>query len=105
MVMSALFANYTAVSNRLGLVFENGRIHGIVDGIALQMSFGVHSVHVVALLPKPAPIELSIATKGLIGKLGDLFGGHGAALGDAELDKVFAVKSTKVARGAQLLGP
>lgn len=105
MVMNAIFANYTAVAQRLGLVWEDGRIHGIVDGIALQMSFGMHSVHVTALLPTPAPIELSVATKGLIEKLGDLFGGHGAALGDPELDKVFAVKATNVTRVAELLGP
>ena len=91
---------YTAVAQRLGLVWEEGRIHGI----ALQMSFGMHSVHVTALLPTPASIELSVAPKGLIGKLGDLFGGHGEALGDPELDKVFAVKAANVPRVAQLLG-
>lgn len=105
MVMNALFANYTAVAHRLGLVWEDERIHGIVDGIALQMSFGMHAVHVTALLPTPASIELSVATKGLIGKLGDLFGGHADALGDPELDKVFAIKASNIVRVAQLLGP
>jgi hypothetical protein len=105
MVMGAIFANYTAVAQRLGLVWEDGRIHGIVDGIALQMSFGMHSVHVTALLPTPSPIELSIATKRLIGKLGDLFGGHADALGDPELDKTFAVKAPNISRVAELLAP
>ena len=105
MVMSAVFANYTAVCNRLGLAFEDGRIHGIVDGIALQMSFGMHAVHVSALLPTPAPIELSVATKGLIAKFGALFGGHAGALGDPELDKIFSVKAADLVRVAQLLGP
>lgn len=90
---------------RSTLAHRLGRIHGIVDGIALQMSFGMHSVHVTALLPTPASIELSVATKGLIGKLGDLFGGHADALGDPELDKVFAVKATNIVAVAQLLGP
>ncbi len=105
MVMTAIFANYTAVAHRLGLVWEDGRIHGIVDGVALQMSFGMHAVHVTAILPTPASMELSVATKGLIGKLGDLFGGHADTLGDPELDKVFAVKATNIGRVAQLLGP
>jgi hypothetical protein len=105
MVMNKIFESYTTVARRLGLVWEDGRIHGIVDGIALQMSFGMHSVHVTALLPTPASIELSVATKGLIGKLGDLFGGHADTLGDPDVDKVFAVKATNVARVAQLLGP
>ena len=105
MVMNAVFANYTTVAHRLGLVWEDGRIHGTVDGIALQMSFGMHAVHVTAILPTPASIELSVATKGLIGKLGDLFGGHALALGDPELDKVFAVKATNIVRVAQLLDP
>jgi xanthine/CO dehydrogenase XdhC/CoxF family maturation factor len=104
MVMSAIFANYTAVAQRLGLVWEDGRIHGVVDGISLQMSFGAHAVRVTALLPTPASIDLSVATKGLIGRLGDLFGGHGDVLGDPELDKLFAVKATNTARVAQLLG-
>lgn len=103
MVMNALFGNYTAVANKLGLVWEDGRIHGIVDGIALQMSFGAHSVHVTAIVPTPASIELSVATKGLIGKLVDLFGGHDHALGDDELDKVFAVKAANVPRVAAML--
>ena len=30
MVMNALFANYTAVAQRLGLAWEDGRIHGVV---------------------------------------------------------------------------
>ncbi len=105
MVMNAIFANYTAVSRKLGLVWEDGRIHGVVDGIALQMSFGTHSVHVTAILPQPAAIELSVAPKGLIAKLGDLFGGHADALGDPEFDKVFAVKAAAVTRVGQLLGP
>ena len=65
--MSALFATYTSTSKRLGLAFEDGRIHGVVDGIALQMWFGMHSVHVGALLPRPAPVDLSVAPKTLIG--------------------------------------
>jgi hypothetical protein len=105
MVMNAIFANYTAAAKKLGLVWENGRIHGVVDGIALQMSFGAHSVHVTALLPVPASFELSVVTKGLIGKLADLFGGHAGALGDPELDKVFAVKASNVSRVATMLGP
>jgi hypothetical protein len=36
---------------------------------------------------------------------GDLFDGHADALGDHELDKVFAVKTTNIVRVAQLLGP
>jgi hypothetical protein len=105
MAMGALFANYTAVSKRLGLSFEDGRIHGVVDGVAVQMTFGVHAVYVAALLPKPAPLDLSIAAKGLIGKLGDLFGGHTAGIGDPEFDKVFAVKASNVDRVAAGLNP
>jgi hypothetical protein len=105
MVLGYLFASYTAVSKRLGLAFEDGRIHGMVDGIALQMSFATHAVHVAALLPNTAPLELSIATRTLIGKLGDLFTGHSAGIGDPEVDKVFSVKSSNIARVAALLSP
>ncbi len=105
MVMSAIFASYTAVAQKLGLAWEEGRIHGTVDGISLQMSFGAHSVHVTALLPTAASMELSVVTKGLIGKLADLFGGHTDALGDPELDRVFAVKASNVARAAGMLNP
>jgi hypothetical protein len=101
--MAALFTNYTAVSKRLGLAFEDGRIHGALDGILVQMGFGTYEVHVGALLPRPAPIDLSIATKTLIGKLGELFGGHSGQVGDAEFDAVFSVKATNVERAAALL--
>jgi hypothetical protein len=103
MVLDALFANYTTVAHRLGLAWDNGRIHGIVDGVSLQMSFGMHAVHVVALLPTPAPTDLSVAPKGLIGKLDALFGGHAGELGDPDFDKIFAVKATNVERVAALL--
>jgi hypothetical protein len=103
MVMGALFANYSAVSKRLGLVFEDGRIHGVVDGVPLQMWFGTHATHVGALVATPARVDLSIATKTLIGKLGDLFGGHSAGIGDPEFDKTFSVKSSNPAQVAALL--
>jgi len=67
MVMDALFVNYIAVSQRLGLSFEHGRTHGTLDGIALQMSFGTYAVFIAALLPNTAPVDVSIATKTLIG--------------------------------------
>ncbi|CAN5133326.1 hypothetical protein BH09MYX1_BH09MYX1_13570 [soil metagenome] len=105
MVMKYVFQHYTAVSARLGLVFEDGRIHGAVDGVSLQMWFGAHSVHVGALLPKPSPVELSIATKGLIEKLGDLFGGHDGEIGDPAFDAVFSIKAPRSAKIAALLDP
>jgi hypothetical protein len=105
MVMGVIFASYTAVSKRLGLAFEDGRIHGSVDGVPVQMWFGTHAVHVGALLLRPAPVDLSIATKGLIAKLGDLFGGHGGEIGDPAFDKVFAVKASNVAQVSTLLDP
>ncbi len=104
-MMASLFASYTAVSKKLGLAFEDGRIHGVVDGVALQMWFGTHAVHVGALLLKPAPIDLSVVTKGLIGKLGSLFGGHSDQLGDPEFDKVFSVKASNVSQVAALFDP
>jgi len=103
MVMSALFTNYIAVSKRLGLAFESGRIHGVLDGIALQMWFGTYATHVGALLSQAAPVDLSIATKTLVGKLGELFGGHSNQLGDPEFDKAFSVKASNVAQVAALL--
>jgi hypothetical protein len=103
MVMGAVFASYVAVSKRLGLAFEGGRIHGSLDGVSVQMWFGMHAVHVGALLPKPAPIDISLATKGLIGKLGNLFGGHSHEIGDAEFDKTFAVKASNLAEVGKLL--
>jgi hypothetical protein len=105
MLLDAVFANYAAVAHRLGLAWDNGRIHGVVDGVSLQMSFGMHAVHVVALLPTPAPLDLSVAPKGLIGKLDALFGGHAGELGDPVFDEVFAVKTSDVARVAALLDP
>lgn len=105
MVMSALFTHYTAVSRKLGLTFEDGRIHGAVDGVPLQMWFGAHSVHTVAVLLRPAPLELSVATKGLVAKVAELFGSHTGELGDADFDRVFRVKTADVARAAALLTP
>lgn len=104
MVMKAIFASYTTASQRLGLAFEDGRIHGALDGVPVQMWFGTHAVHVGALLPRPAPFDLSVATKTLVSKLGDLFGGHGAGIGDAKFDETFAVKSSNAPRVAELLG-
>jgi hypothetical protein len=105
MLMGALFTNYAAVSKRLGLAAEHERIHGVLDGVSLQMGFGTHTVHVGALLPRPAPIELSIATRTLIGKLGELFGGHSGQLGDPAFDAVFSVKASSCSRVAALLNP
>ncbi len=105
MVMGALFSHYTAVSKRLGLAFEDGRIHGVVDGVPLQMWFGAHSVHTMAVLLRPAPIELSVATKGLVGKIAEIFGSHAGEIGDAAFDDVFRVKTSDVARVSALLTP
>ncbi len=102
MVMDFFLGNYKTVSVRLGLVIDDGRIHGIVDGVPIQMWFGPHRTHTGALLSRPASIDVSLATKGLIGKLGELFGGHAAHTGDAELDKVFSLKASDVARAAAL---
>jgi len=103
--MASLFSHYTAVSKKLGLAFENGRIHGVVDGVALQMWFGAHSVHTVAVLTRSAPIELGIATKGLVAKVAEVFGSHAGAIGDAAFDAVFRVKASDPARVAALLSP
>jgi hypothetical protein len=100
-----LLGNYKKVSARLGLTVEDGRIHGSVDGIPLQVWFGPHSTHIAALLTRPAPFDLSVATKGLIQKLGDLFGGHSDGLGDSHFDKVFSVKASDTSRVAALFGP
>jgi hypothetical protein len=105
MVMAALFASYTAVSQKLGLAFENGRIHGVVDGVALQMWFGAHSVHTVAVLTHNAPIELGVATKGLVAKVAEVFGSHSGSIGDAAFDAVFRVKAADTSRVATLLSP
>src|SRR4051812_17629201 len=103
MVMNTVFASYIAVSKRLGLAFENGRIHGAVDGIALQMWFGTYAVHVGGLLPTVAPIDLSIATKGLVVKLGALFGGHVDGIGDVAFDELFVTKSSNTSQVARIL--
>jgi hypothetical protein len=100
-----ILGNYKTVSERLGLTIQDGRIHGVIDGVPIQMWFGAHSTHTGALLPRPAPIDLSIVTKGLISKLGDLFGGHSGGIGDAEFDKVFSVKAADPVRVAGLLDP
>jgi hypothetical protein len=105
MVMAALFSHYTNVSNKLGLAFEDGRIHGTVDGVPVQMWFGAHSVHTVAMLTRPAPIELGVATKGLVAKVAEVFGSHSGELGDAAFDKVFRVKAADPTRIAALLAP
>jgi hypothetical protein len=101
-LMEFLLGNYKKVSDRLGLVVEDGRIHGAVDGVPLQVWFGAHATHIGALLTRPAPVDLSIAAKGVIAKLGDLFGGHTDGIGDAAFDKIFSVKSSNVSRLAAL---
>lgn len=50
-------------------------------------------------------VDLSIASKGLIGKLGNLLGGHSGEIGDPEFDKVFSVKASNLAQVAALLDP
>ncbi len=105
MTMDFLLGNYTTVSARLGLKLEDGRVHGVLEGIPLQMWFGPHATHVGALLPTPAPVDLSVVTKTLIEKLGELFGGHAAGIGDPVFDKTFSVKASDVARVSSLLDP
>ena len=104
-MLEGLFVHYATVSKRLGLAFEEGRIHGVLDGVPLQMSFGTHSVHVTALLRHAAPVDVSIATKGLVEKLKELFGGHGDTIGEPALDAVFVFKTSNPSRLAQLLDP
>lgn len=105
MGMEALFVHYAAVSKKLGLTFElkKGRIHGVVDGVPVQMWFGAHSVHTMGILQHPAPIELGIATKGLVAKVAELFGSHAGEIGDPDFDKVFSIKAADLARVASLL--
>jgi hypothetical protein len=103
MLSDLLLGNYKTVAERLGLTVQGARIHGVVQGIALQMWFGAHATHVGALLPSTAPVELSIVTKGLVGKLQDLFTAHAGGLGDAEFDKIFALRAADPARVSSLL--
>jgi hypothetical protein len=105
MVMDFLLGNYKAVSARLGLTVEDWTIRGVVDGVPVQMWFGPHATHVGALLPRPAPIELSIVTTSLIGKLAELFGGHSGGIGDPTFDKTFSVKAPDLARVGALFDP
>jgi hypothetical protein len=108
MLDDILIGNYKLVATRLGLTIDGGvtdgnvRVHGVIDDVPLQMWFGVHATHVAAELATPAPLELSIVTTTLIGKLEHLFGDH-TMLGDAEFDKHFSVKSPDVPRLATLL--
>jgi hypothetical protein len=103
MALDFLLGNYKTVAERLGLTVEGGRIHGVVSGIPLQMWFGPHATHVGALLPATAPIDLGIATKSLLEKLGELFGGHTADIGDPVFDKTFSVRCSDPARLSELL--
>jgi hypothetical protein len=104
-LFDALLGNYKTVSARLGLTIEDGRIHGVVDGVPIQVWFGPHATHIAALLTRPAPIDLSIATKGLIGKLGELFGGHHDGIGDDVFDRAFSLKASNPSSVAALLSP
>jgi hypothetical protein len=104
MVMNELFSTYTTTSQKLGLTFADGRIVGTLDGIAVQMTFGAHSVQVAAFLPAPAPFELSIAARGLVDKLADFFGSHAQGIGDAAFDAVFVVKTASPEKLGALLG-
>jgi len=109
MLDDLLLGNYKTVSERLGLVIDGAvseghlRIHGAVDGVALEMWFGAHATHVRARLSSPAPIELSIVTTSLLAKLAHVFTGEHTALGDPQLDKTFSVKSGDPQRVASLL--
>jgi hypothetical protein len=103
MLKDLILGNYKTVMDRMGLGLDDGRIHGVVEGIPIQMWFGAHSTHVGALLPRPAPFELSIVTTSLIGKLADRFREHPGSIGDPEFDAVFSLKATDVIRVAKLL--
>ncbi|MGE0790062.1 MAG: hypothetical protein AB7S26_30585 [Sandaracinaceae bacterium] len=100
-----ILGNYKRVADRLGLVIEDGRIHGVLEGVPIQVWFGPHATHIVAMLPRPAQVDVSVATKGLIAKLADLFGSHRDGIGDPAFDKVFAVKASDLTRAAGLLDP
>jgi hypothetical protein len=100
-----LLGNYRHVATRLNLTVADYRIHGVLEGIPLQVWFGPHATHISALLPRPAPIDLSIATTGLVAKLGELFGKHDEQIGDPAFDKAFSVKTSNAARLATLLDP
>lgn len=104
-MFDVLLGSYKTVSARLGLELEDGGIHGVVDGVPLQMWFGPHATHVGAIVSRPAPFELSVATKSLVGKLGELFRGHSEGIGDAEFDKTFSVKAADPKKVAALLDP
>ncbi len=103
MVMKEIFATYTQTSARLGLTFADGRIVGTLDGVPVQMTFGAHSVQVAAFLPTPAPFELSIAARGLVDKLVELFGSHAQGIGDPAFDAVFVVKTASPEKLGALL--
>jgi hypothetical protein len=105
MLLDFLLGNYKKVSDRLGLVIDGDSIRGVLDGVPLQIWFGAHSTHLGALLPRPAPIELSIVTTSLTSKLADLFRGHSGGIGDEAFDKTFSVKAQDPARVAGILNP
>jgi len=105
MLGDLLLGNYKTVANRLDLTVEGGQIHGVVQTVPLRIWFGPHATHIAALLSHPSQVELSLAAKGLVGKLTDFFGGHSGGIGDPEFDHEFSAKASDLSRVAALVDP
>lgn len=111
MLGDVLLGNYKKVADKLGLTIDGGytagrlRIYGIVDGVLCQQWFGAHSTHTSAQLLHPAPMELSVVTRGLLDKLAELFGKEHRRLGDPSFDDHLLVKCADVPRLGELLTP
>ncbi|MEO8798698.1 MAG: hypothetical protein ABI551_12500 [Polyangiaceae bacterium] len=104
-----LLGNYKTVVARLGLTLDGAlglghvRIYGILDGIPIQMYFGPHSTHTTAPLTAVAPVDLSVATKGIFEKIASVFHERHQGLGDEAFDKVFSVESSDPKKVAALV--
>jgi hypothetical protein len=100
-MFESFFDHYVQAAAELGLVLDPPDpqigdpivIRGTLDGVEVELHQAPYKMYTSALLRPPGTLGVSIATMGLLGKVGHLFGsGHGG-VGDPSFDDVFRAKA------------
>lgn len=94
-----MIQNFKTAAARLGLsyreadgVFDSAHVYGTFEGVSVESHYDRDYIHSSGRVIPEGNFGLSVATAGLLGKLGHLFrSGHGPS-GDSIFDKTFTVR-------------
>ena len=80
-------------------------IRGTLDGVEVELHQAPYKMFTEARLRPPGTLEVSVVTKGLLARLGNVVGVGHDAIGDAAFDAVFRARASDAAALSRALTP